>query len=349
MTINRENYELYALDYLEGRLSIREELQMKKFLSDNPDILEEVNSLETPFDINKNSVTIDKSTMFRSISNIAVISPENFEEFCIAYYERDLDVRSSAMLKEYIQQQPKLMELFELYARLIFSPDRQVKYPKKGLLRKLELKAAKKNIYALISVIAASLIIILLFYLNSNKQSSFQFVSQNKQPEYQGHIAPSNLNNYRTNYSLIGSKIETDHHIHFLKKQLAAVDSSNRRQNEKVVLASVQPILPIIKGRLHDSKVILQKNVEDSKLSETTLPENSALSNLPSTLPTRILAVRNDLLWKVLHLSINGINSLTENDLALHTEKNSAGRLSEIALQSDNFEITRKIGRNMQN
>jgi hypothetical protein len=349
MIINRKNYELFVLDYLEGRLSSGDELQMKQFLSCNPDIQEELIGIETSFNLSESSVTINKSSLYKSFNDIPSVSPENFEEFCVAYYEGDLDVKSASLLEEYIGQQPVLRALFDLHGKLKYIPDLELKYPKKGSLKKLAITRGRRIIYSAITAIAASIVVILFLNLPGHRHPVEQLISQEGLHGNVRGSSPAIEKSTKTKHTFLRSKSTAKIHFKGIVKQIAAVDSTNSRQHEKVVLASMQPMLPSLKDILPDPVVDIHQVTNDPLDSGEIVMQDSSPINSQADKSSRNIKARNTLLWNVLHFGINSINSLTENDLALRTEKNSAGKLSEIELQSDNFEISRKIGRNMQN
>ncbi len=336
------------LDYLEGRLSAGEEQQMKQFLSGNPDIEEEVNDYDTSFNIRKITSSIPKSTLIKSFSDITSVSPENFQEFCVAYYEGDLDAKSSSLLKGYLELHSELKGMFEFYGRLKFTPDQQVRFPNKMQLKK-QVISIRRRISIVAAGVAAAVFFSLLIIWQGNIQPFVQVISQEKQisPKKMTSLSYDKLS--APNHSLAKNTFAPNRIINRQREQLAAIDSNTTRQHEKVILASMQPILPSIKKVLPGSEDIEQVTIESPQFSEVNIPQDQQINKPTVDKQSRIYNIRNNLLWSALHFSINSINSLTENDLALHTEKNSSGKLSEIALQNDNFEITRKIGRNMQN
>ena len=91
MKIDRNNYEIFLLDYMDGTLSEAERRMVEQFLTENPDLaaeLKHAKEIETKAIDNPSQ---DKSKLYRSFADVSEITEENLEEFCIAYLENDLE------------------------------------------------------------------------------------------------------------------------------------------------------------------------------------------------------------------------------------------------------------------
>jgi hypothetical protein len=344
MNIDKNNYQLFILDFLEDRLSGEEEVSIRKFLAMNPDIQDEVNSLETHIPEQKINFCINKSDLYKTFANVHSVTPENFEEFCIAYYEGDLDKRSAKLLEEYIKKQPSLEHLFLMHSKLHFSPDQNIKFQGKRSLRKYILTPAFTFRYSAILAAAASIILFLFLNINHGENSSpvslhTQSLKNNEKP-VKNDIYNGQNPDHLKDHALFNKRSDNSRDL------FASIDSSNSRQYEKVVLASMQPKIPDLHNFRRESHTVLPAikiataSIESLTASTVAIPQKS-----------REIRTSKDrgIMETILHIGIKSINSLTENNLDLYTEKNSAGKLSEFALQNENFGITRKIGKNMQN
>ena len=103
MQIDRSNYEIWFIDWLDGNLNSLQVEQLKLFLDQNQDLREEFNDLTT---VNLVSSAISfrhKEHLKKSPSDI---SPSQFEYLCAAYLENDLTESQKAELQEIINTYP---------------------------------------------------------------------------------------------------------------------------------------------------------------------------------------------------------------------------------------------------
>ena len=99
MQIDRSNYEIWFIDWLDGNLNRMQVDQLKLFLSENPDLREEFNDL-TPVNIVPYDISFPyKNQLKKSASDIPI---SQFEYLCVAFLENDLSVSQQTELKEII-------------------------------------------------------------------------------------------------------------------------------------------------------------------------------------------------------------------------------------------------------
>ena len=109
MQINRSNYELWFIDFLDGNLSNTGVKQLLHFLSENPDLKEEFDELSfirlNPGD----NLFTQKGHLKKTYADL---SPEQFEFLSIAYLENDLSPEQKDELKEITDSDPEMKRLF---------------------------------------------------------------------------------------------------------------------------------------------------------------------------------------------------------------------------------------------
>lgn len=107
--INRNNYEIYFIDHFDGRLSAAEESELQAFLEHNPDLkreLEDFEILEVP---QEKTTYPRKESLKKNIQpSLTGITDDNFEDYCIAYYEGDLNKQEQQALLLYLEYRPEL-------------------------------------------------------------------------------------------------------------------------------------------------------------------------------------------------------------------------------------------------
>ncbi len=151
--INRENYEIYALDYLEGNLNNDLKKQFEEFLKQNPDIAQEI------FNIDLTPVKQDTSIEFKdknSLKKSSVPGLSYFDELCIAELEGISTKQQKQELKHLISTDKEKEKIFIEY-QLTKVPLVNAFYPYKDKLRK---SAFSDSLYKVTRIAA----IILIFF-----------------------------------------------------------------------------------------------------------------------------------------------------------------------------------------
>ncbi len=176
MLINRDNYEAYLLDLLEGELSPDQEKVLRQFLVLNPDldpgpgILDiTLTPAETEFRFKDK---LRKGPVARKINE------NNYEQFCIARLEGDLDTSAEKELTEFLSGNPICAAESRLFELVSLKPDKSVKFPGKDVVRKKKSGKTilfgafeRKSLYQAVSV-AATVVILMggTFFIVENRQ-----------------------------------------------------------------------------------------------------------------------------------------------------------------------------------
>ncbi len=160
MKINRNNYEVFFMDYYEGNLTSAQEQALELFLSENPDLKEEFENYEE-ISVATPEITYQEKSQLkkREIIPVAGIGEENYEEYFVAFYEHDLDEEKQKALPLFLEANPHLQQEFGLHKTLILSPD-PVTYAGKSGLKK---KAAIIGYYRYATAAAAVILLLLAF------------------------------------------------------------------------------------------------------------------------------------------------------------------------------------------
>jgi hypothetical protein len=253
MKIDRNNYENYAIDYLDGQLLPTEAEAMRKFLAENPDLAEEISEMEAICVKSENTLHIsNKQKLSKSYDDIEEINPENFDELCIAYHENDLNSEMCKRLHLYLNSHPDNNLQFSIYARLKFFADPKIHFPNKNKLKKAGVFTLRRAA-ALSLATAATIILFILLYTREIRQEITSPILQANISKSSVTISPEILKQEETKNKTIirkEDKIPAD-------KLMAPFDTNNSQQNEKVRLAQLDIIQPA------DSQIEEQVNVSN--------------------------------------------------------------------------------------
>ncbi len=163
MKINRNNYEVYFLDYHEGNLKGMETEELFAFLDANPDLADEFNSFEL---ITLNESAMEGFPMKDSLKK-NTISATNCQDYLIAFVEGDLNEREIKEVNYFLKTNPYFQRELDMLKKTKLVPDKSIQYFGKSSLKKKE-KRIIPMLYRYLSV-AASVLIIIGVYFYSNK------------------------------------------------------------------------------------------------------------------------------------------------------------------------------------
>jgi hypothetical protein len=169
MQIDRSNYEIWIIDWLDGNLNSSQVEQLNFFLDQNRDLREEFNDLTKskllPPDISFQNKKILKKTP-------SDISQAQFEYMCAAYLEDDLTTNQKEEVDEIVKKNAALKKTFDQFQKTIIIPEK-ISYKHKNLL--LKQTTYKKVIWLSvkgISIAAAISLIIVLYSVLTPSTSS---------------------------------------------------------------------------------------------------------------------------------------------------------------------------------
>jgi hypothetical protein len=181
MKINRNNYEAFFIDYLEGNLDEKLVDDFIEFLQQNPDLKEELSLFET-VSIGQKEITFDKKeTLFKEKYDIE----HEFNLAAIAYMEGDISTSEKTEFEKYLSAHPEKQKEAEIFAKTKLRPDKSVVFNKKN---KLYRYSAGRTIFLWTTRVAAILIVALSVYIFIDKNSNVlipenQLATVEKEPE----------------------------------------------------------------------------------------------------------------------------------------------------------------------
>lgn len=165
MNINKENYEIWFLDYYGKNLQPAEVAELMIFLEENPDLkaeFESFDSLNIEPD-HKIQIAFKESLKKRDYQPTENIDPWNYEEMMVAALEGDITEEESAALKEFLRINPDAVLEMDLFRKTYLKPE-NVEFPDKNSLKKDARVIAFRNRTLEIAALAASVVILFGIY-----------------------------------------------------------------------------------------------------------------------------------------------------------------------------------------
>lgn len=259
MNINRNNYEIYFLDYRENQLTPGEVADLMLFLEQNQDLKSEFNNFEN-ISINPDeNITYEPKESLKKqvVINVNDINAENYEKYFIASIENELKSNQEEDLRLFLQKNTSLVKEYELFKQSILTPDKSISFPDKSLLYKRAFITYWKP--ALYYATSAAAVILLFFsiYLNFDlpknqeniivKHEQENTFIEDSSPVGISHkdeqiILPSENNYTSETENVIAENSDNKQKLLYPKKQSrkAELGENNFKQLKKINTASIQ-------------------------------------------------------------------------------------------------------------
>ncbi len=127
--INKNNYEAFFLDYLEGNLSEAAQQALNNFLLQYPELRKELNDMQI--------IEMEESYASFSQKELKAIPFKNdFDNFCIAKLENDLTCEELKLFDDFLLADNIRTKTYLQYEKTKLVPNKQVLYPYKSSLKK---------------------------------------------------------------------------------------------------------------------------------------------------------------------------------------------------------------------
>jgi len=166
MKIDRSNYEIWLIDWLDGNLNDIQVEELKLFLSVNPDLKEEFEELSA-FSLKPSEKSYpDKSLLKKSTADIP---DSQFEYLCVAFLENEITSGQRSELMEILDHDSEKKRTFELFQKIKLTPY-EISFKDKNRLikRSTAQKVIRLSVFALSS--AAAIVLIIMTFLNLPQQ-----------------------------------------------------------------------------------------------------------------------------------------------------------------------------------
>lgn len=361
MKIDRQNYELYAIDFLDGKMTPAETAAFMAFLTENPDIAQEIELLrDIDTEIAPKQTSQDFSFLMKNINQTRV-TPESFEEFCVAYHEGDLDQKSQSELIEFIAEDSIRRQKFEGYGKLKISPDTSIVFSEKNLLKQRSIKLVNARRIALITSFAAAASLALVFFLKAPSLDpvDVNLAQTNTNEKAKTEITKtteSNINTETTDVQTVqvipGSdttentspEIETSVlSSEGQNKILAAINDSVEGEPIRISLIDPKPLENDL-GLETDKYAFLREAPVQPRDDDQKQP--ASIEEIKDR-TTGFFALASGLtVDDLINSGVKGLNKMVEGNLSYQSERDEKGKMKEFALSADAFQYKRKIKNN---
>jgi hypothetical protein len=131
--INRENYEIFFMDYLDGQLSSEQLEALDLFLENNPDLKEELEDL-SGFKLKAGEHTFPDKALLKKTPDLPEVNKDNIQAYLLHQLEGNLNKDERAKLTAFLTLHPNFSQEKEIWAQTKLSADESIKMDKSSLI-----------------------------------------------------------------------------------------------------------------------------------------------------------------------------------------------------------------------
>ncbi len=198
MKIDRNNYEIFVLDFLEGNLDSDEMNEFRSFLEKNPELKQDVYS-GVDFKLLPGVVEFSEKNLLKRSPADLIKSIPDFDYKCISLIEQDLTLKESEDFRKHLSEDPGKQEVFMEFSKTKLKPV-NIYYEGKNTLKKPV--GSKRIRYFWVPVAAASVLVLFLLYrilINIHSPLDETIITKADQPVREKVITPTEPNQNLSN------------------------------------------------------------------------------------------------------------------------------------------------------
>ena len=341
MTINRNNFEAYLLDYLEGNLDPLLTADLMVFLTENPEFekyLPDNESYALPADIR---IFEYKQLLKKDFQHVPAVTSDNFDEFCIAACEGLLGKDDLNRLNAFVALNPDKRKDLDIYRNLRLQPDLSIKFTGKPALKKTGSLFKLRYLYYGIGIAASIALIVFLFTGRSGNEIRIELPvatidnSLSGKPtgsESTGKASPfpPSLPAAKSNNAL---RIDKNHHAEPVTHVEPAL-----ADREKVLLEKIEPLQ---NTSIQSKQYVIALQLPETQPGDNLPAEEDRNRKSPDVNNDSFLGAllaRVDF-WKTAETALDGFNYLTESNLSISKTLDEKGNLSGLQVNTERFSV----------
>lgn len=176
MEINKDNYEIFFLDYHEGNLSAEMQAEVVLFLQQHPEFKAEFESFEMiNLPVAENVLFPDKNSLKKEM-----VTKENYAHFLIGSLEGDLKKEEQLALDKFLFTNPEFKKDEQLFSMTKLTVDTSIVFDNKSVLKQAVPIAERNRVAYYFAVAAAACILLLMGVYFINKEGDKQMQADNQ-------------------------------------------------------------------------------------------------------------------------------------------------------------------------
>lgn len=352
LTIDRQNYEAFFLDYLDGNLSSSQEKLLVLFLEENPDLKNELEQFDTIV-MEKDDIYFPDKKGLKKDPALKDIQMTGFEQSCIAYVEGDLNHREKALFEQMLDHNEGKTKELKKFIQTKLKPDHSVVFPYKNILKKAApLNFRLRSFYPYITLAASVLILLALYiFIPHNTED----VHQDRMADIKSDKAPT-ITDIKTEPIIeLTSGRERKNVTAGLTLPVEYAEQTNE-QNDSDIKKIFEPEIQRI-NKINPVSIKIELNNSKKRLARMNIPSNNVLLEINQdedlnsdnyyTLKSYLAeSLNNNLnktsgnkdqkfeLFDLVKFGVNGINRITGSNMSLKKQYTKNGDPEKIEFNS---------------
>ncbi len=354
MKIDRTNYEIFFIDYADGKLNAKEINQLKTFLNSNADLQEEFDMFcnNEPMLETENIEFEGKNGLKKIfIPKNAPISTNNFSDFVIAEMENELSMNESFQLHQFILDNPQYEKEYELIHFTKLKPEYDIVFEHKNKLKK---RTKYKGIIRSISyttAMAASIALMVTIFNKANDYDNTTFGKLSAQVKentfIQNNVTVDNstkeiknttANNNKNTTTYVANESKNEPVIENTKvEKINAIDYKVEVENPK----QINTAKPIIVADIFDYKdfneqnEILAENNQEPRKDLVSIKNWMITAFKKNVLGKNVSHDENLNAWDVANVGLSEISKVINKDYTFEPKYADNGRLKTLGIKNN--------------
>ncbi len=343
MQINRDNYECFFIDFIDGKLSPSEEEALRAFAYENPDLAEELSNLDKM--VLKPSLDLfsDKACLLH-LPNFAGIESRT-DYLCIAKVEKDITPEEENELLSIVESANTL----DLYKKLVLLPPKYKTYIHKAKLKRYSLFALNyKHIIAISSSAAVALILFGLFTFFQKSVSVVPelAVYEHEQPLIEFEKPENSIPEYPKLPYTESKPNRINQNFQSEQKLSADLELSGNESNEIQIERDEISANRIPRIELVDFPLPYSGQPASEFLAFARFERNELGFDIIDERPQS--GTREIGFFELAQMGLNRLAAFTGRDVNLGAEKDIDGRITKINFESELFALSVPVSKKKQ-
>lgn len=138
VVITRDNYEAYFVMYVDDELNATERKAVEQFITQNPDLEEEMVMLQQSVLRADDDIVFDHKELLFKDGEQTPVNEQNCEEYFVRYGDDELTNAEKDKVEQFVYHHPQYQADFELIQQIKLVPDNALSFPDKTYLYRSE-------------------------------------------------------------------------------------------------------------------------------------------------------------------------------------------------------------------
>ena len=278
MKIDRHNYEEYFLLYIDNELTVEQMKQVELFVTENPDLEEELVMLHQSRLIPDDTVVFDDKHLLMKEENDSFINMKNYEEWLVSYVDNELNEEQRIAVEKFAANHPRVQQELGLFRQTKLQPEK-IFFADKKVLYKRESARIVSMQWWRISV-AAMLVLaagVGVFSIFNKKSSTGNGPIANEVVKKVTPASSTNINTSNKDTSVHVGRVQPapENQNSIATRTSDKIDKKDNRKQKIIGEKSDEPRLAMNSTRAHidtpDQIAVQSKSPEIAKINENAL------------------------------------------------------------------------------